>query len=59
MIKLRHDIKREAAKISSLSSGKIAKYEYLRGEEKLPPDQVRVIEHLKNKGKNKLKLYNS
>ena len=60
MIKLRHDINREAAKISSLSSGKIAKYEYLRGKEKLLPDQIRVIEQLKNKKKkNKLKLYNS
>ena len=57
--KLQHDINRETAKISSLSSGKIANYEYLRGEEKLPPDQIRVIEQLKNKEKNKLKLYKS
>ena len=30
--KLQYDIKREAAKISTLSSGKIDKYEYLTGE---------------------------
>ena len=30
--KLQHDINREAAKISALSSGKIHKYEYLNGE---------------------------
>ena len=28
--KLQYDINREAAKISALSSGKIAKYEYLK-----------------------------
>ena len=42
--KLQHDIKREAAKISVLSSGKIDTYEYLTGEEILPPDQRRMIE---------------
>ena len=31
--KLQYDINREAAKISTLSSGKIGKYEYLAGEE--------------------------
>ena len=31
--KLQHDIDRETAKISALSSGKINKYEYLTGEE--------------------------
>ena len=30
--KLQYDINREAAKISSLSSGKIDKYEYLTGK---------------------------
>ena len=30
--KLQHDINREAAKISALSSGKFDKYEYLTGE---------------------------
>ena len=37
--KLQYDINREAAKISALSSGKIHKYEYLTGEEILPPNQ--------------------
>ena len=41
--KLQYDINREAAKISALSSGKIDKYEYLTGEEILPPDQGGVI----------------
>ena len=45
--KLEYDIKREAAKIPALSSGKIDKYEYLTGEEILPPDQRRVIEPAK------------
>ena len=34
-------------RISALSSGKIGKYEYLTGEEILPLDQIRVIEHAK------------
>ena len=41
------DINREAAKISTLSSGKIDKYEYLKGEEILPSDQSRIIEQAK------------
>ena len=45
--KLQYDINREAAKISALSSGKIDKYEYLTGEEILPPDQRRVTEQAK------------
>ena len=45
--KLQHDINREAAKILALSSRKIDKYEYLTGEEILPPDQKRVIEQAK------------
>ena len=44
--KLQYGINREAAKIA-LSSGKIDKYEYLRGEEILPPGQKRVIEQVK------------
>ena len=36
--KLQYDIKREAAKISVLWSGKFYKYEYLTGEEILPFD---------------------
>ena len=34
-----YDINREAAKISTLSSGKIDKYEYLTSEEILPSNQ--------------------
>ena len=37
--KLQYDIKREAAKMSALSSGKNDKYEYLTGEEILPSNQ--------------------
>ena len=37
--KLLCDINRAAAKILALSSGKIAKYEYLTVEEILPTDQ--------------------
>ena len=42
--KLQYDINSETAKISALSSGKIDRYEYLTGEEILPPGQSRVIE---------------
>ena len=42
--KLRYDINREAAKVSALSSGKIHKYEYLNGEDKLPSNQQQIIE---------------
>ena len=45
--KLQDDIKKEATKISALSSGKIDKYEYLTGEEILPSDQRRLIERAK------------
>ena len=45
--KLQYGIKREAAKIWALSSRKIDKYEYLTGEEILPPDQHRMIEQAK------------
>ena len=41
------DINIEAAQISALSSGKIDEYDYLTGEEILPPDQRRVIEQAK------------
>ena len=52
--KLSGNIKREAAKISALSSGKIYKCVYLTGEEILLSDQSRIIEqtkftYLKNK----------
>ena len=46
--KLQYDINREAAKISALSSGKIDKYEYLTGEEILPSNQQKIIEHAKS-----------
>ena len=45
--KLQYDINREAAKISALSSRKIDKYEYLTGEEILPPNQQQIIEQAK------------
>ena len=44
---LQYDTKREAAKISALSSGKIDKYDFLTGEEILPPDQRRMIKQAK------------
>ena len=37
--KLQYNINREAAKISTLSSGKLHKYEYLAGEDILPSNQ--------------------
>ena len=46
--KVQYDINREAAKISTLSSGKIDKYEFLTGEEILPSGQRRVIEQVKS-----------
>ena len=42
--KLQYDIKREALKISALSSGKIYKYEYLTREDILPSNQQQIIE---------------
>ena len=45
--KLQHDINREAAKISALSSWKLHKYEYLTGEYILPSTQQQVIEQTK------------
>ena len=45
--KLQHDINREAAKISDLSSGKIDKYEYLTGEKILPSNQQQIIQQAK------------
>ena len=41
--KLQYDINREASKISTLSSSKIDKIEYLTGEEILPSNQSRII----------------
>ena len=45
--KLQYDIKREAAKISALSSGKIGKYEYRTGEDILPSNEQQIIEQVK------------
>ena len=45
--KLQHDIDRKAAEISSLSSGKIHKYEYLTGKDILPCNQQKIIEQAK------------
>ena len=45
--KLQYDIDRKAAEISALSSGKIHKYEYLTGEDILPPNQQQIIEQAK------------
>ena len=42
--KLQYDINREAAKISTLSSGKFNKYEYLTGEDILPSNKQQIIE---------------
>ena len=45
--KVQYDINRETAKLSTLSSGKTDKNEYLTGEEKLLSDQSRIIEEAK------------
>ena len=45
--KLQYDINREAAKISSLSSGKIHKYKYLTGKDILPWSNQQIIEQAK------------
>ena len=45
--KLQHDVRREAAKISTLSSGKIDKYEYLTSEEILSFNQKQIKEQAK------------
>ena len=45
--KLQHDVNREVAEISALSSSKIEKYDYLRGEEILPSDKSGIIEQAK------------
>ena len=45
--KLQYDSNWEAAKMSTLSSSKIDRYEYFTGEEILPFDQIRIIEQAK------------
>ena len=42
--KLQYDIDRKAAEISTKSSGKLHKYEYLTGEDILPSNQQQIIE---------------
>ena len=44
--KLQYDINREAAKIPTLSSCKIHRYEYLTGEDILPSNQQQIINFL-------------
>ena len=45
--KLQYDINREAGETSALSSGKTDKYDYLTGEDILPFQQRKTIEHAK------------
>ena len=45
--KLQHDINREAAKASALTSKNFQKYEYLTGEDILPSNQQKIIEQAK------------
>ena len=45
--KLQYDIDRKAAIISTSSSKKFDKYEYLTGEEKLPSNRQQIIEQAK------------
>ena len=45
--KLQYDIKRQAAKMSAILSGKIGKYDYLTSEEIIPSDQSRITEQAK------------
>ena len=44
---MQYKINRRAAKILTLSSGKIDKYEYVTGEEILPSDQRQIIKQAK------------
>ena len=45
--KIQYVINTEAAKLSTLSSGKINKYEYLTVEEILPSEESRTIDQVK------------
>ena len=45
--KLQYDIDREVAKISTLTAGKIDKYEYPTGAEILPSNQRQILEQAK------------
>ena len=55
--KLQHDINRETAKISTLSSGKINKYEHVTGEEILPFKQKQIIKQAKKRQVIKYELF--
>ena len=44
---LQYDVNKKTAKTSSLSSGKIDKYEYLTGQERLPSIQRQILEETK------------
>ena len=50
--KFHSDINRAAAKLSALSSGKIDKYEYLKGEEIFLLQQHRIIKNAKKTFRN-------
>ena len=45
--KLQYNTNKEAAKVSTLSSGKIDKYDFLTGEEILPSYESRIIKQAK------------
>ena len=45
--KLQYNVKKEAAKISALSSGQLRKCEYLTGEDILPSTKQQIIEQKK------------
>ena len=56
--KLKYNIRREAAKISTLPSGKIGKYEYLSGEEILTSGPSQALQKqflIKEKSKQRFK----
>ena len=46
-LEIKDDIKREAVKISALSSNKLNNYIYLRGEEILPSNQKQMLQQAK------------
>ena len=46
---MQYGINRAAAKVETLSSHKVDKYEYLTGKKILPSDQSRIIEQAKFK----------
>ena len=56
--KLQYDIKREAAKISALSSGKIDRYEYLTGNKILRSNQQQIFRQTKFSDCNWIRTHN-